>query len=414
VFSPDPPCTPTTSIRSDRSADQSPITGTPVGATNLGSDTSGNSDGVSADYATVSGGDRNMAAADYATASGGVFALALAEFATAGGGDAAIAAGIGSAATGVDAFAFGGAAVALGLTAQATGIDSLAVGPNKAGDGVFSFTVAAGGTTVTIPGDVTDFFNNGDPLAIVPATPKFLASVLSLTVASVPAFGGVDTTFDLSAPIDGTTTAGFIADTLDGNGAAAVAGSGNQAQGTNSFIGGGDSNRITPPASSARAGGALALASRVTQDAWASGSDGVAAGNIQTSKLVLNGTTPGSGVGETVELAIDSTLPFELEDDKGYVLTLSAIALGFIGGVRKTQSFEVEVTAHREGGTTAISAANTITQQGDAAAATWDIAATVGAAPDRLVFTFSTGATTAQTVVGGELRWTEVLLSNPS
>jgi hypothetical protein len=70
VFSPTPD-TPTTSIISARSANQSPITGAVVGATNFGSDTSGATTGVSANYASVLGGDQCTAEAAQAVSCGG-------------------------------------------------------------------------------------------------------------------------------------------------------------------------------------------------------------------------------------------------------------------------------------------------------------------------------------------------------
>lgn len=77
------------------------------------------------------------------------------------------------------------------------------------------FTVAAGGVTVTIPGDATGLFTNGDRVIVTPTAPAALPPVNSRTVASVPAFALGVTTFDLSAPIDGTTTAGTIDDQVN-------------------------------------------------------------------------------------------------------------------------------------------------------------------------------------------------------
>lgn len=426
VFSPDPPCTPTTTIRSDRSVHQSPITGSPVGATNLGSDTSGTSTGVSADYATVSGGDQGVAAALGATVVGGVGSEALGAVAIAGG-DECIASNL-AIALGVESIGAGTAAVALGLTAdgfggestaisaaQATGDGSVAIGPsNVAGTGVFSFTIAAGGTLVTIAGvDATGAFRNGDSLTIQPITPKFTAATSILTVATPPVFAAGDTTFNISAPIDTTTTAGEIADTTLGTNAVAIGGTSNSAQGTESSIVGGLGNQTTLDATSSRAGGTLAKAIRPTQDAWASGSDGITPGAIQTSKLVLNGSTPGAAPGESTDLLIDSATFFELEDNKGYTIRITAIALGVLGGNRVAQSFDILVTAHREAGTTTISASNTISQQGDAAAASWTMAAILGAAPDRIRVNFTTGATTAETQIAARVEFTEVLLFIP-
>jgi hypothetical protein len=70
VFSP-VPTTPSTNIISARSAHQSPVAGGVVGATCLGSDTSGATPGVSANYGSVLGGDQCTAEATHAVACGG-------------------------------------------------------------------------------------------------------------------------------------------------------------------------------------------------------------------------------------------------------------------------------------------------------------------------------------------------------
>lgn len=427
VFSPDPPCTPTTTIRSDRSAHQSPITGTPVGATNLGSDTTGATTGVSGDYATVSGGDQNVASAPYASALSGLVALALAEFALAIGGEEAVAAALGAVAIGTETLSAGELAAAINggqafgaesfaaAVGSATGDGSVGIGDGaKAGTGPFVFTIPAGGTLVTIAGvDATTDFTNGDPVAILPITPKFAAAPTGITVASVPVFAAGNTTFSISAPIDATTTGGEIADTNVGTQSVAIGGVGNQSLGDASSIVGGVNNLVTATASSARAGGILASPTRVSQDTWASGSDGTTPGNIQTSQLVLAGTTPGIGAGETVELRIDpfgGNEPLQLDDDKSYTFRASVIAAGDVGGSHVDQSFEVETTVRQVGGVITISASNTIVQQGDAGGASWSVVVTAGAAPTRLVYTFSTGATTSRTVVGAQCRFTEVFL----
>jgi hypothetical protein len=87
--------------------------------------------------------------------------------------------------------------------------------PWNAVESPIKFTVDAGGITVSIVGDVRDSFTNTDVIVVVPLTPAPLAPV-SLTVASVPAFAAGVTTFNLSAPIDATTTGGFIFDVTSG------------------------------------------------------------------------------------------------------------------------------------------------------------------------------------------------------
>lgn len=66
------PTVPSTTITSNRSANQSPTAAALVGSTNLGSDTTGLSLGVTASWATVVGGDACEATDDYASAFGGI------------------------------------------------------------------------------------------------------------------------------------------------------------------------------------------------------------------------------------------------------------------------------------------------------------------------------------------------------
>ncbi len=77
------------------------------------------------------------------------------------------------------------------------------------------FTIAAGGITVSIPGDVTSQFSNGDSVRITPTTPAVLPPVTG-SIATAPVFASGVTTFDLSAPIDVSTTAGTIEDASSG------------------------------------------------------------------------------------------------------------------------------------------------------------------------------------------------------
>jgi hypothetical protein len=71
------------------------------------------------------------------------------------------------------------------------------------------FTIVAGGVTVSIAGDVTGSFNSGDSVLVTPQTPAVLPPVF-LTIASLPTFAAGFTTFDLSGPVDITTTGGII------------------------------------------------------------------------------------------------------------------------------------------------------------------------------------------------------------
>lgn len=75
-------------IRSDRAHNQSPIDNTQQGIINLGSDTTGITTGVTASYATISGGDQNEIDGSYSTISGGTINIinSAANYGTIGGG----------------------------------------------------------------------------------------------------------------------------------------------------------------------------------------------------------------------------------------------------------------------------------------------------------------------------------------
>lgn len=71
------------------------------------------------------------------------------------------------------------------------------------------FTIAAGGTTVSIAGDQTGAYANGSTVTLTPTTPAVLPPVTH-TITSVPVFAAGFTTFSIDSPIDATTTAGTI------------------------------------------------------------------------------------------------------------------------------------------------------------------------------------------------------------
>lgn len=98
---------------------------------------------------------------------------------------------------------------------SATGYASHAEGDlTRAGLAAQAFTVAAGGTLVTIAGDVTGQFENTQPVRITPTTPGALPTVTGL-IASQPVFAAGNTTFNLAAAIDLVTTGGTIV--MNGN-----------------------------------------------------------------------------------------------------------------------------------------------------------------------------------------------------
>lgn len=76
-----------------------------------------------------------------------------------------------------------------------------------------AFSIAPGGVTVSIAGDVTSIFSSGDNVNILPLAPDTLP-VETNSIATVPAFADGVTTFDLSSPLsDPSTVGGVIEDT---------------------------------------------------------------------------------------------------------------------------------------------------------------------------------------------------------
>lgn len=370
VFDPSPPCTPTTSLRSNRSANQSPIAEPVVGATNLGSDTSGVSVGVTGNYATVLGGDQNTATADYATvvggsentaggetsflgggfgnkALGGNSAIGGGEFNIASGASSSIASGNDSTVAGDGAAmaggegntAFGAQSAVAGSSNNASGNQSVVGGGtgNSAGYAPVSFTISAGGTLVTIAGDFTTEFANGDSVSIQPTAPKTTASTTSLTVTSVPAFGGINTTFNLSGPIDGTTLGGLIVDTAMGAGSVIPGGSNNTTTGINSH-----------------AIGEGAVASRFGQDTLASG-DILILGS-QTSRIVLSAAVGTGDTNQSSILAFAGGISdaFELENQKNYMMSVEAVLTADVGGTMNTSIIKFQAAMRCTGGVAAV------------------------------------------------------------
>ena len=160
----------------------------------------------------------------------------------------------------------------------------------------------------------------------------------------------------------------------------------------------------------ALAAGAAASGLREEQIAFASG-DFAAAGDAQFFFEVLRGSTPGAAPGEAVELKfgalLDQTL--QLEDGKAYLITVEAVAKDTVAGGKGAQCFVQRYAVHRAGGVTAAPIAGAADQFGDPASVTWTLVASVGAAPDRFVLTFTTTGAQAAAKVVASLKVTEVL-----
>lgn len=173
-----------------------------------------------------------------------------------------------------------------------------------------------------------------------------------------------------------------------------------------------EGNLCTATANTVHVQGDSASGSRETQSAKASGKFS-AAGDAQASLLVLRGSTPGSGAGESVELKFGSSRnqTLQLEDGKGYTITVTAIAKDTVAGAKGVRSFFYRYSVMRVAGVTTIEASDTTTTPpiGSAGTASWTLAASVGAAPDRFVLTFTTGGTTAAARCVAKVEFVELL-----
>jgi hypothetical protein len=203
---------------------------------------------------------------------------------------------------------------------------------------------------------------------------------------------------------DATSTGAFAANDAAASNTEAAAFNSGDAQGLQSF----SINNSTAIGPRSFASGGDSQALRDTQFSHASGSE-ITSGAAQTSVLVFRGTTPGAGVGESVALRYGPTpAVFELENPKGYVVRVTAVARGLVGGVPNVRTFVQTLAVRRTAGVTTIAAAGVQEVLGDAASATWTLVASVGVGPDHLAFTFSTGATTSAARIVADVSFVEV------
>jgi hypothetical protein len=121
----------------------------------------------------------------------------------------------------------------------------------------------------------------------------------------------------------------------------------------------------------------------------------------------MYGSTPGAAPGESTELAVGGSDPFQFEDGRGYTVIVTVIARGTIG-TPKTRSFQQTLSVLRDAGVSSIEASGVQENIGSVAAGNWTLTATIGVAPDRLVLTFSTGITTAAVRVTAKVTFTEI------
>lgn len=414
-------------IRSDRAMFQSAIDNTKVGITNLGSQPgfwNAFAVGVTADYATIGGGDDNEATDDNATVAGGAgnsatgYASAVgggylnqatAEGAVVPGGEENLASGEGAFAMGVictatDFYAFaqgvfsnatnqnaiamgqscdatGDSCVAMGAATLASGNASMAVNSNNDATGDYAF---ASGNGCTADGHYSRAGGSG---------------CQSSGYYSVAEGASCQTTDDFANATNFGCTAGFgghaEGDTCSTTGEFA------HAEGRLS-VGGGKRSH---------AQGVQAVTTRESQDAMAGGCFATA-GDAQASGLVMRGETPGAGAGESVVLQFGAAFDqfFTLANNTAYTITVTTIAKGVFAGVYSIQSFKQMFAVNVDGvGVAVIAATGTLEQIGDLAAAPWTVTAAIVAGP-QFELTFNTNAAQHNARVVAKVEFNEVIL----
>ena len=195
-----------------------------------------------------------------------------------------------------------------------------------------------------------------------------------------------------------------------------ASGANSLAMGSGSTASGGFStaigNGVIAAGASATAIGDRSNAIRESQFSHASGRI-AANGDAQASWLELRGTTPGAAPGEAVELKFgelaDQT--FQCEDGKAYLITIEAVAKDTVAGGKGVQCYMQRYALRRAAGVTTLAASGAADQFGDPASATWTLVATIGAAPDRLVLTFTTTGAQAAARCLASMKFVEV--NNP-
>jgi hypothetical protein len=351
---------------------QSAIDNTKTGITNFGSSPGL---GATADYATIVGGSGCVAS----------------DFAAIAGGDGAKATGFGAVALGEGPTASGDQSVAMGNGPTASGDNAAAFGVLTVASGNSAFAMGDG---TNVAGDFAAGFGNGTSAA---------------GEAAFVAGQGGDANGQASVCMgDGGIADGYASASLNtGNAGGDYSTALNVA-------------KTDPAAEGCFAHGVRGFATRFGQHSFGSGAftaGSAGYGEVQTSELVLRGSTPGAAVGESTELKFggysgSGSTQFILEDSKTYSFDVTVAAGGVQAGpTRVSRIIKFSFNARRAAGVTVITGAGSIaaTSDGDAATATWTVVATVGAAPDRIVLTFATGVGAASACkVAARVEFTEV------
>lgn len=307
-----------------------------------------------------------------------------------------------------------------------------------------NFAITAGGTNVSINGDKTSQFDNGDEVQIIYQQAFFPRAVRKAITSAVTYDGGSNkTSFTIDSSFSPSATGGQIVDVFKGlyanatgfntnarNDAAISNGTDTNANGKYSRASGnattadaessvaeGQGGHVTSTAKAGRVDGIDAKCTWEGGFARASGSFS-AEGDAQSSGLNLRGTTPGVGANETVDLKFGSAGTFEitnLENKKIYVIE-AICAAGVNVGAAAPQSvnigkvWSVSVKADGTVNVTGGTALYPQIEEGAGLAGATLVMTANGANGIRL--TFGTGAgNTSAAHVNATLRVTEVAFS---
>ena len=126
------------------------------------------------------------------------------------------------------------------------------------------------------------------------------------------------------------------------------------------------------------------------------GHDGHDGHDGQDSHFTLDGTTPGTGPNESATLR--SSL--RLENGRAYTITYTAVVAGTQAGAPVSRGFEGSFNVRRDGGTSTITNTGVGQAYGDPSTNDWTLEAdATSGSEDRVILTFTTGATPTATRV---------------
>lgn len=272
--------------------------------------------------------------------------------------------------------------------------------------GTFRVSVGATGTVSTISGG-DDNDATGDYSTVIGGQANQATDLCSI-VGGQDCISSARCSVALGEAVQATAEGAFAV-----GGGAIASGSGSFAQGSGTAAGQGSvclSDALLATGTDSMATGLGGQALRDTQKTHAAGSFNASnADDAQTSLLVLRGQTPGAAPGESIELAygLNDTTVLSLEDDKCYTFDVSVIVGGVVSAAEVSRSFKLSFNARRIAGASTITAQTATETFGDASTASWTFIASIGAAPDRIVLTFTTGATTSLAFCVAKVSFTE-------